>query len=86
MVFSPAITPQHDIKKIVDYITQSEDKKLTVDLEKRIISFGQHNAIFQIDSISAHRLINGLDSIGLTLEKEGYISSYEKKNNSKGWL
>ncbi|MET0156561.1 MAG: hypothetical protein ABW197_01145, partial [Methyloceanibacter sp.] len=42
---------------------------------------------FEIDPFRKHCLMNGLDDIGLTMEKESFISSYETKNKTeKPWL
>ena len=83
----PAITAAHDIEKIISYIENSEDKKITVNLETRTISIGKQNIIFQIDNAAANRLLKGLDTIGLTLEKEEHISAFEKKRQeTKAWL
>jgi len=35
---------------------------------------------FEVDGHRKHCLINGLDDIGLTLEKAAAIDSFEKKN------
>ena len=79
----PAITAAHDIEKIISYIENSEDKKITVNLETRTISIGKQNIIFQIDNAAANRLLKGLDTIGLTLEKEEHISAFEKKGKKQ---
>ncbi|RAN85954.1 3-isopropylmalate dehydratase small subunit, partial [Bacillus sp. SRB_28] len=34
---------------------------------------------FKIDAFRRHCMLNGLDSIGLTLQHEGAISAYENK-------
>ena len=42
---------------------------------------------FDIDPFRKHCLLNGLDDIGLTLEKAESIAAYEKKNaDSHSWL
>lgn len=83
----PAITKADDIEKIVHYVENSSDKKITVNLEKCVISYGHQHADFIIDDNSANRLLKGLDTIGLTLEKEDYISAFEAKRQSeKAWL
>jgi 3-isopropylmalate/(R)-2-methylmalate dehydratase small subunit len=54
--------------------------RITVDLESQTVttSDGQTFA-FDVDSHRRHCLLNGLDDIGLTLEKAASIDSYEKK-------
>lgn len=60
-----------------------EEKKITVDLEaQKVESFS-----FEIDGFRKHCLLNGLDDIGLTLEKADAIAAYEAKNRTeKTWL
>jgi 3-isopropylmalate/(R)-2-methylmalate dehydratase small subunit len=42
---------------------------------------------FDIDPFRKHCLLNGLDDIGLTLEKGTFIDSFEEKNQlSQPWL
>jgi 3-isopropylmalate dehydratase small subunit len=55
-------------------------KKLDVDLASQTITRedGQKFS-FQIDAFRKHCLINGLDDIGLTLQKADKISQFEKK-------
>ena len=51
---------------------------LTIDLEQRRISDDQgFSSTFPIDESVRHRLLEGLDDIGLTLQYEGQIAAYE---------
>jgi 3-isopropylmalate/(R)-2-methylmalate dehydratase small subunit len=41
---------------------------------------------FEIDPFRKHCLINGLDDIGLTMEKQAAIEAYEAKaRTARGW-
>ena len=52
--------------------------ELTIDLEAQTIETGDGRSIeFRIDSFVRHRLLNGLDDIGLTLEHEDEICAFE---------
>ena len=54
--------------------------QLTVDLERRTISDKQgFEAAFAVDEFRRHRLLNGLDDIGLTLQREADILAYEQR-------
>ena len=58
-----------------------ENYQLTVDLEgQRIQDNRGFSESFAIDEFSRHCLLNGLDDIGLTLQKEAAIAEYEKKH------
>lgn len=58
-------------------------KKLTVDLPNQQILNGETGEVlvenFEVEAFRKHCLINGLDDIGLTLQKEEYIKKYEEK-------
>jgi len=51
----------------------------TVDLEKQEVVAGEKRYAFAIDAFRRHCLLNGLDSIGLTLQHEASISDYEQR-------
>ncbi len=52
--------------------------ELTIDLEQKKVTDSQgFSASFQIDDSVRHRLLNGLDDIGLTLQDEKAIAAYE---------
>ena len=55
-----------------------EQGQLTIDLEKKTVTdkFG-FSASFDIDETIRHRLLEGLDDIGLTLQNEKEITAYE---------
>lgn len=62
---------------------------LTVDLEAQTISRGSSGEVFtfEIDPFRKHCLINGLDDIGLTMEKAGKIAEFEKlRSAAEPWL
>ena len=53
--------------------------ELTVDLEARTVTAPDGRTIpFEFDDDTRHRLLNGLDEIGLTLTQAGAIDAYER--------
>ncbi len=63
---------------------RGENARSTVDLAKQEINGPDGGAIkFEIDSFRKHCLLNGLDDIGLTMEKAPKIQSFEKQNADK---
>lgn len=57
--------------------------RLTVDLARQVVIRPNGEEIaFQVDAFRKHCLLNGLDDIGLTLEHEAAIHSYEAKTPS----
>ncbi|CAI5755764.1 unnamed protein product [Candida verbasci] len=60
--------------------------KLTIDLPNQQIKDGETGEVlseFEVESFRKHCLVNGLDDIGLTLQKESYIKEYEDKRREK---
>ena len=68
--------------------SDTENPALKIDLQSQIISRPNGATIsFEIDPFRKECLLNGLDDIGLTLEKTEAISSYEeKRKSSMPWL
>lgn len=62
------------------YPVASAGKKLTVDLPSQSISDEDGNVLvshFDVEPFRKHCLVNGLDDIGLTMQKEEYIQKFE---------
>ncbi|CQR23443.1 isopropylmalate isomerase small subunit [Yersinia enterocolitica] len=57
----------------------NEGIQFVVDLEAQTVNAGGKSYSFEIDSFRRHCMMNGLDSIGLTLQHEKAISTYEKQ-------
>jgi 3-isopropylmalate/(R)-2-methylmalate dehydratase small subunit len=58
--------------------SKAADHVITIDLEKRRVSDTEGlDAAFTIDDAARHRLLNGLDDIGLILQHEAEIARYE---------
>jgi 3-isopropylmalate/(R)-2-methylmalate dehydratase small subunit len=55
-----------------------------VDLEAQEVTWDGGSAAFEIDPDVKHRLLNGLDEIGLTLQKEDAIAAYEADRERPG--
>lgn len=61
----------------VDYLFSNEDLYIEIDLAKQTVTAGLHTMHFEIDNFHKKLLLEGLDSIGLTLQLEDYIARYE---------
>ena len=65
----------------MDDASRGSNAVLTVDLESLEITGPDGGKIsFEIDAFKRHCLLNGLDDIGLTLEKASSISTFEQSN------
>jgi 3-isopropylmalate/(R)-2-methylmalate dehydratase small subunit len=84
----PIKLPQSDVDKLMDDASRGANATITVDLEKQEIRGPDGGVIkFDIDPFRKHCLLNGLDNIGLTLEKTNAISSFENSTaSSRPWL
>ncbi len=76
----PIKLPAEDVEKLMDDAGRGANATLTVDLENQVISGPDGGEIaFDIDPFRKHCLLNGLDDIGLTLEKADKIEAFEAK-------
>jgi len=84
----PIKLPQEDVDKLMDDASRGANAIITVDLEKQEITGPDGGCVkFAIDSFRKHLLLNGLDDVGLTLEKESRISGFEEKRKlAQPWL
>ena len=76
----PIVLPQAQVDILMADARKGANARQSVDLEAQTVttSDGQVFA-FEVDSHRKHCLINGLDDIGLTLEKATAIDIFEKK-------
>tara|TARA_B100001123_G_scaffold332033_1_gene374545 strand:+ start:163 stop:777 length:615 start_codon:yes stop_codon:yes gene_type:complete len=81
------VTPG-ELEKLMDGAERGANATMTVDLGNQEITNSDGEKIkFEVDPFKKHCLLNGLDDIGLTLQKENSISSYEEKQKaSEPWL
>jgi 3-isopropylmalate/(R)-2-methylmalate dehydratase small subunit len=76
----PIKLPQAEVDKLMDDAARGANATLTVDLERQEIRGPDGGLIrFDIDPFRKHCLLNGLDNIGLTLEKRSLIEAFEEK-------
>ncbi len=76
-------------EKVNILMTEAKNKsQLTINLDEQIIILEDENAIeFDIDPFRKKCLIEGLDDIGLTLQKKDKISKYEESiKSSHPWI
>ena len=81
----PIILEQNKIEELIQYSERKE--KIEINLLEEEIIFGNKRIKFQIDSFKKNCLLNGIDDIGLSLEKENKISLFESKiKKNKPWI
>jgi 3-isopropylmalate/(R)-2-methylmalate dehydratase small subunit len=76
----PIVVDQDDLDKLMDDADRGANATLTVDLEAQEIRGPDGGVVrFDIDPFKKHCLLNGLDDIGLTMEKAPKIDQYETR-------
>ena len=76
----PIVLPQEIVYQLMDDAQNGANATLTVDLENQIITRPDGQTVaFDVDAFRKHCLLNGLDDIGLTMEKAAAIESFETK-------
>ena len=77
----PITVSPEDLDKLMDDAQRGANATVTVDLESLEIRGPDGGVIkFNLDAFKRHCLLNGLDDIGLTLEKAASIAAFEKAN------
>jgi len=80
----PIVLDETEVSLLMEETERGSNATLTVDLESQDITTSDGNKInFKIDKFLKHCLLNGLDDIALTLEKNSEIGSYEDKIKSQ---
>jgi len=76
----PVILPEARVNQILRLLLELPGAEITVDLAAQTVT-GPDQQVdnFDIDPFRKHCLLNGLDDIGLTLQKEAAITAYEAK-------
>jgi 3-isopropylmalate/(R)-2-methylmalate dehydratase small subunit len=84
----PIKVTREDLDKLMDDAVRGANATLSIDLEAQEIRGPDGGVIrFDIDPFRKHCLMNGLDDIGLTLEKNSRIASFEDKAMAeRPWL
>ncbi|MFZ1873519.1 3-isopropylmalate dehydratase small subunit [Serratia sp. D1N4] len=73
----PVRLSEQDVDTLFKLVAENEGIEFVVDLENQTVNAGGKSYSFEIDSFRRHCMINGLDSIGLTLQHEAEISRFE---------
>lgn len=72
------ILAQSDVEAIWKVIEAEPSTHISVDLESRTVSYNDVVLDFVIDDYTRWRLMEGLDDIGLTINKSEFIDTFEK--------
>ena len=76
----PIILPAEQVEILMNDSEKGSNARIEVDLEAQTITSSDGNVFsFEVDPFKKHCLLNGLDDIGLTMEKSSSIDAFEKK-------
>ncbi len=82
----PIILPNKDVEELLKFATNPENN-FTIDLENQEIRAQNKIYKFEVDQFRKKCLIQGLDDIGLTLQKDNKIQEFETNYQQKvSWI
>ncbi|MFZ3581651.1 3-isopropylmalate dehydratase small subunit [Loktanella sp. DJP18] len=84
----PIALPQDQVDVLMKDAEKGSNARIEIDLEAQTITSSDGEVFhFEVDSFKKHCLMNGLDDIGLTLEKAGSIKSFEEQaTTARPWV
>ena len=81
----PIVLDKNNINELIEYSKRKEN--IEINLAKQEIKFDNNKIEFEIESFKKKCLLEGLDDIALSLEKNKKINFYEKKiKKNKPWI
>ncbi|MBV9324808.1 MAG: 3-isopropylmalate dehydratase small subunit [Chloroflexi bacterium] len=76
----PVALPENIVRQLLDRASAEPGYSVTIDLENQTVADARDTlAAFDIDPSVKHRLLHGLDDIGLTLQNAADISAFEQR-------
>jgi 3-isopropylmalate/(R)-2-methylmalate dehydratase small subunit len=84
----PIALPQDQVDAITKDAQNGENARITVNLVDQTVTISDGTTFaFEVDSFKKHCLLNGLDDIGLTMEKAAAIDTFETAaSQSRPWV
>ncbi|MDR6263190.1 3-isopropylmalate dehydratase small subunit [Roseobacter sp. N2S] len=84
----PVVLPKEAVDVLMEDAERGSNARITIDLENQTVSATDGTEYsFEVDEFKKHCLINGLDDIGLTLQKAASIDSFESDYAAKApWV
>ncbi|MFQ6547515.1 3-isopropylmalate dehydratase small subunit [Aestuariibius sp. 2305UL40-4] len=84
----PIALPQAQVDLLMKDAEKGANARMTIDLEAQTVTTSDGEVVsFEVDPFKKHCLLNGLDEIGLTLEKAASIDAFEAQaGQSRPWV
>ena len=80
----PVVLPEETVALLAERAEEAPGVEITVDLESRTVTLEELTYSFTVDEFSRHCLLEGLDDIGLSMQREDRISAFEASRPA--WL
>ncbi len=84
----PVVLPQEAVDHLMEDAQKGANARISVDLQAQTVSAADGTVFtFEIDPFKKHCLLNGLDDIGLTLNKVSSIDAFETQaEQQRPWV
>ena len=84
----PIVLNDKVVEDLFSQVEKSPGYAMRVDLPQQVVELPDGSTIgFEVDSFRKHALLNGLDDIGLSLEKAELIKAFEMRRREQApWL
>jgi 3-isopropylmalate/(R)-2-methylmalate dehydratase small subunit len=84
----PIVLKPAEVAALMKDAEKGANARITIDLDAQTVTSSDGEVFhFEIDSFKKHCLMNGLDDIGLTMEKSAAIDAYEKRaQTQRPWV
>ncbi len=84
----PIVLPQDQVDALMNDARRGSNARITIDLAAQTVTTADGQSFpFEVDPFKKHCLLNGLDDIGLSLEKAASIDAFEKRAaQSRPWV
>lgn len=84
----PIVLPEAEISRLFDDVKAKPGYRLSIDLDaQKIVTDDGRELSFDIEPFRKHCLLNGLDDIGMTLQKADKIKAFEAERLARHpWL
>lgn len=76
----PIVLPQEQIEALMKEAEKGANARIEIDLEnQQVVTADGETFAFEVDAFKKHCLLNGLDDIGLTMEKIDSVDAFESE-------
>lgn len=84
----PVVLPKEAVDVLMEDAGKGENARIAIDLESQTVSATDGTEFaFEVDAFKKHCLLNGLDDIGLTMQKIDAVDAFEAKyGESMPWV